>query len=376
MDSMPKVCVVTFFKHNYGAFLQAYALQRVLLDLGCDAEVLDYDYARDRTFLGIPCARMKNPLVFLKMVAYRLMRGRVQKQIDLVFQECAGRLIRQTRYYRTYKEVKASPPEADVYLVGSDQVWNPELAFQGVLSRLLDFVPSDTKVLASFAASMGKTVLSPKEKELFKANLKRFDGVSVRESSSVAALSGLTDKPMEIHKDPALLLSSAEWDSFAQDIHSPHPYLFLYLVQNDSSLVAGAKQLAQENGWGIVACQASANYSIRDSLNGNAIFSPPEFVGGIRGAEYVVTNSFHCLVFTIHYGKRAFVKFPPRGADRLRELVDAMGLQRLTEDRLVQPDELPAIYARVRPCLEAERLRAHDYLRRLLDIARQKKDLG
>lgn len=372
---MEKVCVVTFFKHNYGAFLQAYALQRVLLDLGCDAEVLDYDYARDRTFLGIPFAKARNPLLFLKAVLYRLMRRPVQKRIDRVFQECAAQLIRQTPYYRTYREVKASPPEADVYLVGSDQVWNPGMAPQGFLSRLLDFVPPGPAVLASYAASMGKVGLSLREKELFKANLERFDGLSVRESSVLEVLAGLTDKAIEIHKDPALLLSPEEWGPFAQDLPFRRPYLFVYLVQNDPALVAKAKQLAQENGWGIVACQASANYSIPGSLDGNAVLSPREFVGGIRGAEYVVTNSFHCLVFTIHYQKRAFVKFPPHGADRLRELVDDMGLQRLTEDRLVRPDELPSIYARVRPRLEAERRRTQNYLRHLLDLVRQKKDL-
>ena len=372
---MEKVCVVTFFKHNYGAFLQAYALQRVLMELGCDAEVLDYDYARDSTFLGVSIYKARNPFRFLKGILYNAIRRPVRTRIDLVFQECAARVIRQTRYYRTYREVKSSPPEADLYLVGSDQVWNPELAPQGVLSRLLEFVPKGPKVLASYAASMGKTMLSPKEKELFKANLERFDGLSVRESSAEAALSGLTDKPIEIHQDPALLLSSADWGAFAQELPYRRPYLFVYLVQNDPALVAKARTLARENGWGIVACQASANYSIPESLDGNAVLSPQEFVGGIRGAEYVVTNSFHCLVFTIHFGKRAFVKFPRRASDRLRGLVDAMGLQRLTEDRLVQPDELPAIYAQVRPHLESERIRAQNYLRNLLDIVRQKKGL-
>ncbi len=372
---MPKVCIVTFFKHNFGAFLQAYALQRMLGLLHADAELLDYDYARDRTFLGVPFSMARRPLVFSKSVLYRLMRRRVRKATDAIFRECAERLIPQTRYYRTYKDVKATPPDADVYLVGSDQVWNPEMAPQGFLSRLLDFAPEESRVLASYAASIGKNTLSDHDKKMFMEKLARFDALSVREASSAALLDGLTDKPVLIHKDPTLLLTSDEWDGFARNVPFRKPYLFLYLVQNDPALVAKARQLAKGNGWGIVACLASANYSIPESLNGNAVLSPPEFVGGIRGAEYVVTNSFHSLVFTIHYGKRAFVKFPVRGADRLRELVDAMDLQRLTENRLVQPDELSDIYARVRPHLEAERTRAQDYLRHLLDIVRQKKDL-
>ena len=369
---MPKVCIVTFFKHNYGAFLQAYALQRVLVKLGCDAEVLDYDYVKDRTFLGVPLTKARHPVGFLKSVLYRMMRRRVRKAGDVVFRQCAERLISQTRYYRTYKDVKAAPPDADVYLVGSDQVWNPEMAPQGFLSRLLDFVPEGSKVLASYAASIGKNTLSDHDKKMFTEKLARFDALSVREASSAALLDGLTDKPVLIHKDPTLLLTSDEWDGFAQSVPWQKPYLFLYLVQNDSSLVSKAVHLAKDKGWGIVDCHSSANYSLPGSLNGKDLLSPPEFVGAIRGAEYVVTNSFHCLVFSAHYRKRAFVKFPPRLSGRLRELVEACGLQRLTQDRLVEPTELEDIYAQVPAHLALERKKAKKYLENLLVIARNK----
>lgn len=370
---MPKVCIVTFFKHNFGAFLQAYALQRMLGLLHADAELLDYDYARDRTFLGVPFSTARRPLVFSKSVLYRLMRRRVRKETDAIFRECAERLIPQTRYYRTYKDVKATPPDADVYLVGSDQVWNPEMAPQGFLSRLLDFAPEESRVLASYAASIGKNTLSDHDKKMFMEKLARFDALSVREASSAALLDGLTDKPVLIHKDPTLLLTSDEWDEFARNVPFRKPYLFLYLVQNDFSLVSKAVHLAKDNGWGIVDCHSSANYSLPGSLNGNGLLSPPEFVGAIREAEYVVTNSFHCLVFSTHYRKRAFVKFPPRLSGRLRELVEACGLRRLTQDRLVESTELEDIYARIPAHLASEREKAKKYLENLLEIARNKR---
>lgn len=369
---MSKVCVVTLYKHNYGAFLQAYASQRFLEDLGYEAEVLNYDYYRDRTILGVYIGRIKSPVSFGKSVVYKMTRQGVAKARDAIMEKCADETIRQTPYCRSYKKLKKNPPEADIYITGSDQVWNPNLQEQGFPSRLLEFVPDGKKVLCSYAASVGVKSFSDKAKALFRENLKRFDRISLREASSVPLLKEVTDKEPVLHKDPALLLNADQWDRFAKKIDTDKPYIFLYLAQRSPELVAYAEKTAKEKGWGIVDCHANVNYEISESVNGKRILSPQEFVGGIRNAAYVVTNSFHCLVFTIHYQKKAYVKLPPMGSSRLSELMESMKLERLSDPKEIADSELDGIYHYAPEYLNAERERAKEYFLSLDELLKAK----
>ncbi len=359
---MPKVCVVTFYKRNYGAFLQAYAFQKYLESNGFDATVLNYNYYKDRTVLGVYLGRIKRPVAFIKSLAYTILRYPVSSKRDRVMKAGADRLIKQTDCFNSYRKLKKYPPIADIYLVGSDQVWNPNMAEQGLLSRLLDFAPKGKSVLCSYAASLGTTKLSEHSKTLFTEKLKRFSFISVRESSSVEMLKEATSLDIQVHKDPTLLLKTSEWSQFAVKTETDKPYVFLYLAQNSPELVSYAKKIAAQNNWGILDCQSSANYKILDSICGDRILSPMEFVGGIRDAAYVVTNSFHCLVFSIHFRKKAFVKLPPKGSERLSELIDGMNLFRLKDEKEMTDQDVLETYKEVTSFLDRERRHAKEYI--------------
>lgn len=372
---MKKVIVVTFYKRNYGAFLQAYALQNYLISIGYEAEVLNYNYFQDRTILGVYIGEIKRPLYFVKNIAYKLIRYRVSKKRDNLMNQCAEKMIRQTKCFKNYKSLKKDVPQADIYMVGSDQVWNPHMAEQGLLSRLLEFASDKENVLCSYAASLGVNSFSPKMKELFRSHLQRFDCISVREQKAAEIIGRLTDKRINIHKDPTLLLSKDEWDAFAMPVTTGNPYVFLYLAQNSNDLVEYAIRIAKENHWGIVDCHSSANYSVPDCINGDRTLSPMEFVGGIRGASYVVTNSFHCLVFSIHYKKKAFVQLPPKGAARLSELINGMRLERLLDGKLILDEESESIYRYVTEFVENEQIAAKKFFMNLEIILQDKRNI-
>ena len=371
---MTKVCVVTLYKHNYGAFLQAYALQRFLEDLGFSAEVLNYDYYNDRTILGLYIGKIKNnPFRFLKSIAYKLSRYSVSKKRDIIMEKCAFERIKQTNYYKSYKELKSNPPFADIYIVGSDQVWNPRLQEQALLSRLLDFVNYPDSVLASYAASVGVKQFSDVEKNIFHNHLNRFDSISVRESNSVSLLSELTNKAINVNCDPALLLDANKWDCFKTDIMTSKKYVFVYLAQKSPELIKFAEELAKVNKWDIVDCRANINYEINYSITAKSILTPMEFVGGIKNASYVVTNSFHCLVFCIHYSKRAYVKIPPLGSSRLAELIENLQLERLTTPEVILEGEESLIYKNANAYLNNARNNAADYIKELENIRIKKR---
>lgn len=365
---MNRVCVVTLFKHNYGAFLQAYALQRFLESIGYEAKVLDYDYYHDRTILGIYIGKIKTPVSFAKMIINRVLRLGVIKKRDDVLEECANRVIKQTEHYRSYRSLKKKPPEADIFIVGSDQVWNPGLSEQGFLSRLLEFVPNGNYVLSSYAASMGVKSISEDAKKAFHNNLDRFDCISVREADSISLLSPLVKTEIEVHRDPSLLLDAGQWNDFCEAIPAKKPYVFIYLAQKSPELVSYAEEIAKRNDWDIVKCPGNVNYSISNNIIGDRFITPMEFVGGIRDAAYVVTNSFHCLVFTIHFKKKAYVILPPKGASRLGELVSNMKLFRLTERSFISDEEIEQIYENEPAFMAKERQHAKEYLLHLNDI--------
>ncbi|MBR6101899.1 MAG: polysaccharide pyruvyl transferase family protein [Ruminococcus sp.] len=362
---MYKVCVVTFYKRNYGAFLQAYALQKYLNKLGYNAEVLNYNYFKDRTVMGVYIGGIKKPIHFMKEIVYKLLRHGVSKKREMLMEKSAEQLIKQTKSYNSYKKLKKNVPDADVFIVGSDQVWNPNMSEQGLLSRLLDFAPADKAVLCSYAASLGVSNLSAKSQKLFKTHLERFDRISVREKKSVDIISNLTNKAINVHKDPTLLLQSSDWDKFVIPIETKKPYVFIYLAQNSNALVDYAIDLAKKNDWDIIDCHSSANYSIPNCVNGDKILTPMEFVSFIKNAEYVVTNSFHCLVFSIHYKRKAYVKLPPKGSERLSELIDNMYLNRITKPEQIKSSEVEMIYSKTEGYLSEERKNAEKYLAEL-----------
>lgn len=367
------VCVVTYYKHNYGAFLQAYGLQNFLNSNGFEAKVLNYDYAHDKTILGVPLLRVKKPLSFVKSIIYKCLIYKNARKKDILFEVCACQKIGETKYYKHYKSLKKDIPEFDIYVTGSDQVWNPFMAEQGILSRFLEFAEGKkTAVLCSYAASLGISYLNGEVKNLFREHLKRFDKISVREQRSIVTLEEVTSKPIVVHKDPALLLNTQQWDEFAEPYKTDKPYLFIYLAQKAPDLIEFAKDLAQKQGWDIINCHGSVHYSIENTINGTQILTPMQFVGSIKNAEYVVTNSFHCFVFSIHYKKKVYLKLPPKGSSRLEELLEGMELYRLCDSTIIDDGEEEEIYSLVDEYLNAERIKAKEYFCELAVLSEEK----
>lgn len=373
MNRKYSACVVTFYKHNYGAFLQAYALQQFLICNGMDATVLNYDYAKDNTILGVPFSKVKKPVSFVKSIGHKIINYKVGNRKNRLFHDCAEKYIRQTRYYKHYKDVLSDPPQADIYITGSDQVWNPYMSPQGLDSRFLTFADKKESVICSYAASLGFLYLNGELKELFKSRLSLFDLISVREERSCITLEEVTDKEINVNKDPAILLDRTQWDIFARSYDTDNPFIFLYLAQKDEALLQFAKELSKKTGWGILDCHASVNYTI-DCINGERIISPMEFVGAIRDAKYVVTNSFHCLVFSIHYKKCAYIKMPQKRSERLSELMESMELQRLTNSELITEEECESIYKKSDDYLMTQRNQAVQYFKEVEAIYEDKRN--
>lgn len=356
------VGIVTMYRNNYGAFLQAYSLLTMLKELGYSPEIIRYDYDRDRTILGIPLLKAKRPVKFVKRLAVELIRYRSHRMRDKVFAKSINKYIDESKvYYRTYKELENTPPPYDVYLSGSDQVFNVSLSPQALKARLLCFVKEGIRI--SFAASSGEKTLSPMRLTEFEKALPLFQSLSVREEGLANWIRQNMGLQVFHHLDPTLLLSKEKWERFAQiscDIE-PNSYIFYYRVARQPDVQMRAEQLSKELNLPVYVADGNDNFS--NMLPRDGFISPETWVGMLSNAAYVVTNSFHGTAFSIRLNKKVSVVLPPTGQERIRDIISKCNLKRLTDTRVLDNEEMIKLYECAYEYLLREQERAIIYLR-------------
>jgi len=116
----------------------------------------------------------------------------------------------------------------DAIICGSDQVWNPELTGESLLSYLLDFPEKEDLRRIAYAPSLGNDTLDEKWHDTFKRCLMKFDSLSVREKSTCAQISSLVGKEIPFVLDPTLLLPREQWLKYSKNVEIKEPYLLVY----------------------------------------------------------------------------------------------------------------------------------------------------
>jgi hypothetical protein len=310
-----KIGIMTFWwsDDNYGQLLQCYALQKYLRDAGHDAYLIRYDPRNDylKTPLWRKAIKAFNPVELIKYLAYRKKMNAIKKEkkenprnFD-VFRE---KYIKQSKkVYYSYDELAANPPEADVYIVGSDQVWNTfSSSLKQIRNRIkayfLDFGSPKIKRIA-YAASFGTEKVSNDFINIISPLLKRFDYISVREKSGVD-ICQRCGVEAEWVPDPTLLFSGDDYRFLYAGEHRitmEKPYLFLYLLGTKSHFpVKSVYDWANNKNFKVVYITGNLRY---DNYK-KSYATIPSWLYLIDNAEYVVTNSFHCTIFALIFGKK------------------------------------------------------------------------
>lgn len=315
-----KVGIITFHNAiNYGAVLQAYAQQRFLNMNGLDAEVIDYqcnafkdNYKAfklyDRTITGIIKALLKMPSIYKKNRKFHLFLKKYIKMSNKVY---------------TLNDVAATNKLYKLFVAGSDQVWNLTLT-GGDRNYFLKFVDDDRKKV-SYAASMGSVNLNSGVKDILKEDLGRYLSISVREEDAREFLEKLLRKQVDVVLDPVFLLDKAEWDKIAI-LKQERNYILVYCL-HEHAVYEQAKMLSDATGLKVVCIQNSMKKPIKAEYVLDV--GPQEFVGYIKNAKYIVTDSFHGAAFGVIYRKqiRVVLKKELTGLNgRLITLMDAFGL--------------------------------------------------
>lgn len=293
-----KICTITCqHAYNYGARLQTYALAHYLQLQGHEVDVIDYrpDYMRgDVQVCFWPGWSIKLWGKLFLQLPMRLRAKRRQPYFD-AFSEKYIPLTQ--RVYWSVDDLRADAPKADVYIAGSDQIWNTEFRNGTDSGYYLDFGDSSVRRI-SYAASFATEDVVPAARDFVRANLARFDALSVREHSALAILESLGYKGKEV-LDPVFLLSKEDWSEMADDTGKGEKYVLVYDFMNSSQIRKEAEHIAKKHNLKI--------FSIGDKRFGycdkNVIYAPPQtFLGLIMHATHVVSNSFHGTAFAMIFG--------------------------------------------------------------------------
>ena len=307
---MKKISVITMHRiYNYGSVLQSYATQKIFEDKGFECEIVDYispHRAKKPLFLDYPPKlegkklkkifyyAAKFPSFILKDITFG---GFIKNNLHLTKQQ-----------YITNEDILKNPPVADIYVSGSDQVWNSKYNHGVDKSYYLNYAPDKAKKYA-FVSSFGKTELGKEEVDQIKPMLSDYTGITVREDSAVKILADM-GIDSECLIDPTLQVDKEHWKSKASKRLVKENYLLLFLLYNeDNGATEYAEKIAKEKGLKLV----KLSWELKKPHGVDRLFThrkPQDFLSLFHYADFIVTNSFHGTAFSINLNKQ-FV-FVPR----------------------------------------------------------------
>ena len=244
-----------------------------------------------------------------------------------------------TEEYHSIDELRNTPPLADCYIAGSDQIWNTTFKNGTDPGFYLDFGKKTIKRI-SYAASFATDKLKNNSEDFIKDQLKNFDQISVRESSGLKILQLLGFNGVQV-VDPVFLLSSNFWINFASKIGENENYILIYDFEHSKEIEILAKRIAKLENLKIYSI---APYKLKYSNKNFINYDPTAFVSLIKNAKYIISNSFHGSAFAIIFQKNFFVVNREDGLNvRMRDLLSKYGLESrlittdIRDDELLQP---------------------------------------
>lgn len=313
---MLKIGIITHYLNstNYGGNLQAYALCAYLNKQGYEAKQISYNRALDTPRPKSLISRAKR---FLRKTQQNIVKLPLNIKTAYIRSELSQRENAVLAFNRsiphtdifTAETIASIVDKFDVFITGSDQVWNPLAVCS---AYLLDFVNSDKACKMSYAASISVPELSEEVTERYKNSLKDYSAISVREKQAVELIQPHAEQRVEWVLDPTLLLDSEDWKSIASERFKDYSYIFCYFLGDSSEQRKIAEEYAKKHNLEIYTIPyLNGEFRKCDKSFGNRkLFdiSPEDFIGLISNAKYVFTDSFHAVVFSLIF-KKQFVVF-------------------------------------------------------------------
>ena len=367
---MKKIGIITICDYtNYGNRLQNYASQEVLKSLGCKVE----------TIVNIPYkSGVQNRLSkiinmsgkeFFERVNAKISKRLNEKNFDgccsqriNAFKNFTNENIYETQFTISENKIPTNlSDEYDYFVVGSDQVWNPNFRHGSSLD-FLTFAPKQKRI--AYSPSFGISSIPDEHVENYSSWLSQMENLSVREEAGARIIKELTGRDTVVLVDPTLMLSKEKWLSVTKPSdHKPeNAYLLTYFLGEVSKKYQNSiRKIALDNKLETVNL-ADLNDRVRYTVD------PGEFIDYVNSATVFLTDSFHGAVFSILLEK-PFIIFDRVGKitsmnSRIDTLLSTFNLgSRKWNNINNNADIFNVNYSHVAPILEFERNKALDYLK-------------
>lgn len=340
-----KIGILTFHDgYNFGAFLQAYALQRTLERLGFLPEFINYR-SRRHAYVEYRCLFVtRRPKVFfgafLKMLAFY----RAHKKFNLSCAISDAKGLSQLNY--------------PCVIFGSDEIWNylsPIIKLDPVYFGV--GVPTGRRI--SYAASCGSLPADSNVPDVVSQGWRSFDSISVRDANSKAIVSKHVNVPVELVIDPTFLVdfSGEEIQCHQKD------FILVYTTEFSPQAQKAVREYATRVGKRLVSI-GYRNAFCDENVIG---IGPFEFLGYVKAASVVITSMFHGTIFAIKYNKPLAILVDPYRTNKLATMLEKFEL----ESRVTDAEGLeatlckPIDYARINNLIAEGVEQSMNYLQRV-----------
>lgn len=360
-----KIGIITFHRaHNYGAMLQVYALQTLLREKH-DVNVINYRNKELENQYKVFRLDGDNAIAKMKSALADTVYYAKNKERHKNFETFLNNELKLSEEFNSEQDLSENPPKYDIYITGSDQVWNYNTSCKKVQAYTLNFGNKDVKKI-SYAASIGTKEFHKEHVQEYVNNVENLDKISVRENDAKKYLEGLINKDIEVTLDPALLLNEQQWENkFDLKNEEKEKYIFTYMLGNDPEYYKVSNYISEKTGCKIVHV-GRRDKELKNVLRNAYSDGPIEFLKLIKNAEYVVATSFHATVFSIIFHKKFWILPPKKTSSRMVNLLEKLGLaDRIiySLDELLKKDYSKEInYQEVDKILNVEREKSINWL--------------
>lgn len=355
-----KIGIVTIKDYNYGNRLQNYALQQAIRDMGGEPESIYFEDISKTYYLS----KTNNPMrrlikLFIPTAIIRKKRAGDHKPAKEIFDKFTEKYVQsKTVEIKRHREIEQAVNcnEYRCFIAGSDQIWNPK--FAGDDYFFLPFAKDEQKY--SYGASIGFGDVPERLRGKWANFWKSFEKITVREETAEKIIYSLIGKKSEVVLDPTLLVEKKEWDKLSEQADIPieikdtmnENYTFMFFI-GDVPEEAQRYKGAEKNKIIDISDEKS---ELRQKIG------PIEFVRLVRDSHMVLTDSYHCLVFSIIFQKK--YKVFDRNTDGLKSMNSRM--EELYKVTGLDNDMIYGTYNDVKGKLNVKRMKSLEILRQMI----------
>lgn len=349
---------------NYGSMLQSYALQKVLDKLGVDNVIVDYctDALLDKD-PDHPTKNMHDKNFISRLNCYLSLPAirRCNKKFEQFW---------NTQYKKTekkYTSANFNELQLDGYVCGSDTIFCIQESEGFDDGFFANYSCMKDKHCVAYAASFGDATFSESESEVLNQRLNNFSSILLREDTMLDYVKEHLNGTVERVIDPTLLLKPEEYKDITGEQPKEEPYVLVYSRRYNPKMLEYADKLAKKHNLKVIEISLRALNAWKHKMAYDAGIE--EFLSLVKNAQYVVTNSFHGMVFGLQFSKDLYVFSRESANNKISDLLETVGAKHRLLTEVPQGDiEKDAIdYARVHQRLAVEREKSIGFLKQVLE---------